>query len=163
MLTIRKVQTQQDINTTEKLAIEIWNEHYLKIIGQEQVDYMLEKFQSQSAMQEQMKEGLQYYLFFFNETPVGYLGFKEEDAHIFLSKIYVLNEFRGKKIGKKGMDFVSSYAQSKRKEGIRLTVNKYNTNSINAYKKMGFNVIDEVVADIGQGYVMDDYILLKEI
>ncbi|NME68248.1 GNAT family N-acetyltransferase [Flammeovirga aprica] len=163
MLSIKKVQSEKEIQLVEKLAIEIWNEHYVAIIGQEQVDYMLEKFQSVSAMNQQMNDGLQYYLFYYNEEPAGYLGFKLEEQHLFLSKIYVLSKFRGNKIGKSGMDFVAIEAQSQKKEGIRLTVNKYNTNSIEAYKKMGFEVIDEVVADIGQGYVMDDYILLKKV
>ncbi|MBD0403413.1 GNAT family N-acetyltransferase [Flammeovirga sp. EKP202] len=163
MLTIKKVQTAESIEIVEKLSIEIWNEHYVAIIGQEQVDYMLEKFQSVAAMNQQIQEGLNYYLFYFNEEPAGYLGFKFEEEHLFLSKIYVLAKFRGNKIGKAGLDFVTIEAKNNEKKGIRLTVNKYNTNSIEAYKKMGFVQIDEVVADIGKGYVMDDYILLKSL
>ena len=47
-------------------------------------------------------------------------------------------------------------------KSISLTVNKYNTDSIKAYEKMGFEKIDSVVMDIGNGYVMDDYVMKKE-
>ncbi|KXX71872.1 GNAT family N-acetyltransferase [Flammeovirga sp. SJP92] len=163
MLSIKKVQSEKEILVVEKLAIEIWNEHYVAIIGQKQVDYMLEKFQSVPAMKQQMQDGLQYYLFYFDDEPAGYLGFKLEGSQVFLSKIYVLARYRGNKIGKSGMDFVAIEAKQHQKEGIRLTVNKYNTASIEVYKRMGFSVIDEVVADIGEGYVMDDYILFKAV
>jgi RimJ/RimL family protein N-acetyltransferase len=60
-----------------------------------------------------------------------------------------------------------SFLENKRVEiackSIDLTVNKYNTNSIKAYEKMGFEKIDSVVMDIGNGYVMDDYVMKKEV
>lgn len=40
-----------------------------------------------------------------------------------------------------------------------LTVNKHNTHSIEVYKHMGFQIIDAQAADIGAGFVMDDYIM----
>ena len=42
---------------------------------------------------------------------------------------------------------------------IRLTVNKYNANTIKAYKKWGLNTVESTVTDIGDGFVMDDYIM----
>ena len=50
-------------------------------------------------------------------------------------------------------------AMQKSYKSIQLTVNKYNTNTISAYKKWGFEIIDSVVTDIGEGFVMDDYIM----
>ena len=46
---------------------------------------------------------------------------------------------------------------------IRLTVNKYNQYTIDAYNKWGFKTVDSVVTDIGNGFVMDDYIMEYEI
>lgn len=163
MMKIKKVQSSKDLRSIEKLAFTIWNEHYVPIIGQQQVNYMLDKFQSQDAMAKQIDEGLEYYIFYWDNTPVGYLGYKEENDKIFLSKIYVLSTYRGKKIGKGGIDFVFQIATQKDKKGIRLTVNKYNSKSIEAYLKLGFEITEEVIADIGEGYVMDDYVLVKTI
>lgn len=163
MFNIKEVTTDTDLLVVEELASIIWNEHYIPIIGKGQVDYMLDKFQSVDVMKQQLDEGMKYHLLFWNDDAVGYMAYKEEDKYLFLSKIYVQSSHRGKKIGKLGMDLVNFEAKRKKKEGIRLTVNKYNTGSIKAYEKMGFKVIDEVVADIGNNYVMDDYVLVKEV
>jgi ribosomal protein S18 acetylase RimI-like enzyme len=42
-----------------------------------------------------------------------------------------------------------------------LAVNKSNRSAISAYLKHGFRVGDAVVKDIGGGFVMDDYIMVK--
>ena len=52
-----------------------------------------------------------------------------------------------------------SYARRNGLQKIYLTVNKGNTPSYEIYLHLGFKVIDSVVNDIGQGYVMDDYIM----
>ena len=48
-------------------------------------------------------------------------------------------------------------------QAIYLTVNKYNTRAYDIYIKNGYEVIDDVVTDIGNGYVMDDYVMQKNI
>ena len=44
-------------------------------------------------------------------------------------------------------------------EKIWLTCNRNNTNSIEIYKHWGFEIVREEVKDIGNGFVMDDYIM----
>jgi len=48
-------------------------------------------------------------------------------------------------------------------EKVSLTVNKYNHNSIKAYERIGFINKEELVQDIGGGFVMDDYLMEKPI
>ena len=82
-----------------------------------------------------------------------------------MSKLYIKSSERGKKFGRKAINFIENLAKEKMLYKITLTVNKNNVNSINAYKKMGFVNTGSVVKDIGNGFVMDDYkmekILLK--
>ena len=80
---------------------------------------------------------------------------------MFLSKIYVQNSLRGKGLGKKAMAFVEEKAKELNCKGISLTVNRENLNSIKAYKKMGFVNTGTNIADIGEGFVMDDYLMEK--
>lgn len=141
----------------ETLAREIWEEHYTPIIGAKQVAYMLEKFQSARAMEEQVEEGYEYFMILKEGSLVGYLAFKEEADGLFLSKVYVHSSARGKGFGKAAIEFVKTEAQNRGLSKIRLTVNKYNHNSITAYLKMGFEKTRELVMDIGEDYVMDDY------
>ena len=153
-----RVITQEHIKAVETLANTIWHHHYKPIIGKEQVLYMLDKFQSSEAIKRQIEDGYEYYLLLYENDYVGYISIKKDAPEIlFLSKIYVLANFRGKKIGKSAMAFIMNRAKVLGCTHIRLTVNKYNTNSIAAYERMGFKTIEALVIDIGQGYIMDDY------
>lgn len=161
MLKIIPISGTQNINMVARLAREIWTEHYIPIIGKGQVDYMLDKFQSASAITAQLEEGVSYCLMELNGDSVGYLSYRIEENHLFLSKIYVLASQRGKGIGKEAMRFLHEKAMAAGLQKIKLTVNKYNSKSISAYEKMGFLKVNSVVKDIGKGFVMDDYVLEK--
>ena len=54
---IEAVSGENQIETIEALAEEIWSEHFTPIIGKAQVDYMLGKFQSKQAICEQINNG----------------------------------------------------------------------------------------------------------
>ena len=46
---------------------------------------------------------------------------------------------------------------------LMLAVNKHNARPIAAYRRNGFAVVQSVVTDFGDGFVMDDFIMAKEI
>ncbi len=163
MVNIVPVNSREEISITADLAHTIWTEHYTPIIGAEQVAYMLDKFQSAGAIQDQIGQGIEYYLIMYQDKSVGYFSFNAEDQFLFLSKFYVSKSVRGRGIGKAAMLFIEGQAGALGLQKIRLTVNKYNSKSITAYEKMGFTNIDSIVQDIGNGFEMDDYILEKEL
>ena len=163
MTTFLIANTNADFEQIANLGTIIWTEHYTPIIGSEQVTYMLDKFQSESAVKKQIQEGTEYYIIKHQNTTVGYLSFYKKEDSLFLSKLYVLGNERGKGIGKAAMSFLEKKRVEIACKSISLTVNKYNTNSIKADEKMGFEKTDSVVMDIGNGYVMDDYVMKKEI
>jgi len=162
---IEKVLNDKQIEIVAKLACEIWNQHFIPIIGKAQVDYMLDKFQSKIALSEQIEQNFLYYSIKINNRYIGYFSVLPKEKELFLSKLYIKSSERGKGFGKKTIDFIENFAKEKNLYKITLTVNKNNVNSINAYKKMGFVNTGSVVKDIGNGFVMDDYkmekILLK--
>jgi diamine N-acetyltransferase len=51
---ILRVTDYADIELVFNFAHEIWNTHFVSIVGQEQVDYMLVKYQCVSAIRNQM-------------------------------------------------------------------------------------------------------------
>lgn len=157
MIKIEIANTNKHFLQIEDLADTIWREHYIPIVGKPQIDYMLDKFQSAKAIENQVDDGYEYFIIIYNNIPVGYISIKKETGALFLSKIYVLSSYRGKKIGKYAMQFVENKAKTYKLKHIRLTVNINNTNSIKAYEKLGFKNIGPTIADIGNGFVMDDY------
>lgn len=158
---IKKVSSENDILVVEKLAHKIWNSHYTPIIGQQQVDYMLQKYQNFEAIKTQIKNGYHYYTITNNKNAIGYLSllFNEEEHKLMISKIYVDADQRGTGYGSQLIEFTKKIAKEKSAHTIWLTVNKYNSNSIQWYEKMNFKITNEIVMDIGNNYVMDDYVM----
>ena len=153
---------KSDSKLIETLAKEIWMQHYLPIIGIEQIDYMLDKFQSESAISHDIECGYTYLIACFDGTPCGYSSIKNDDG-VFLSKFYVMKAYRGKGVGKSMMNAIAAYAAEHNAGRIWLTCNKHNSASLGIYEKLGFKAIDSIVTDIGGGFVMDDYVLEKDI
>lgn len=146
------------------LAREIWNEHYAAILSQEQIDYMVGKFQSYDAICAQRKEeGYQYFLLLRGDDAAGYMGIRLEEDRLFLSKLYVLGSFRGCGVAASAMQYLEQLCRENMLRGIWLTVNKNNSGSIAAYERMGFHKAYEQTSDIGGGFVMDDYVMEKDI
>ncbi len=161
MTTFLKAKNKKAYSVIAQLADSIWREHYTPIIGAAQVSYMVNKFQSAQAIADQVKAGIQYYLIFYNSQPAGYFAFEKKDGELFLSKFYVQKEHRGKGIGKAAMELIVREGEHLQCTQITLTVNKHNSASIKAYEKMGFHNLGGIVQDIGHGFVMDDFLLIK--
>ena len=164
------------------LAEEIWREHYTPIIGAGQVEYMLGRFQSAKRVYEDIKnDGYTYFTVECleydgdcggmsggsGEGPrrdklVGYSACAPGEGYLFLSKLYIHKDYRGKGLSRKLLDEAITLCEREYElSRIRLTVNKYNEHSIAVYKKMGFEVIEEVKNDIGGGFYMDDFVMEK--
>ena len=157
------------------LAGEIWREHYTPIIGAEQVDYMLEKYQSAERIFEDIIRGeFVYYTATGNHNLgtnggnganninglIGYCACQPQKCYLLLSKLYVQKDNRGRGVARGFLEEAIALCRNEFGfDKIRLTVNKYNDGSIAVYRKMGFTKIDSVKTDIGGGYFMDDYVM----
>ena len=163
-ISYKKISSLKDFKILEELAREIWKEHYTPIIGADQVAYMMEKFQQAEVMYEQSLSGsYDYYLVHVIDSLAGYISFRRQEQELFLSKFYLEKTFRGKGWAREMLRFLEDIATGEGLTKIGLTVNKYNTDSINAYKALGFDIIEPVVIDIGGGYIMDDYRMEKKV
>ncbi len=153
-----------NIKELADLACEIWFEYWPLILSEKQISYMVKKFQSENAIKYQINnENYSYYFILIDDKKVGYFGLSVHEDYLFLSKLYIKKDYRHKGIGKKAFNRIKEIAQEYGLNKVRLTVNKYNTDTINAYKKWGLKEIDSTVTDIGEGFVMDDYIMEYQI
>lgn len=134
----------------------VWHQHYDSIVGCTQITYMLEKFQSETAIKSQLAEKYSYFILSFNGKDVGYYSITNKDEGLLISKIYVMPEYQGRGFGSLALDYIKENTNVER---IWLTVNKMNKNSIGFYRKNSFAITDEIVTDIGSGFVMDDFIM----
>jgi len=157
MADFERVISEEQIKRCAQLARHIWTEHYVPIVGEDQVDYMLDRFQSEEAMRRHVSEGWIYYIACAGKEDVGYFALKPEEGSVMLSKYYVHKEYRGKGIGRMMIELIKSICAELGAGEIYLTVNKKNAGSIAAYEKLGFVNSASLVTDIGGGFVMDDY------
>lgn len=157
--TFQKVESDTQIQEIAKLAEIIWHQHFTPIIGKEQVIYMVDKFQSFHALKEQLADGYEYYQILDDGDFVGYTGIHPENGRLFLSKLYIKKEARGRHLATKAFAFLQELCRERKLRAIWLTCNKHNDNSLAIYDHLGFKVIDTQAADIGSGFVMDDYIM----
>ncbi len=163
MLEILPVTSDIEIENVVFLAKEIWSDHYVPIIGHKQVDYMLGKFQSCEAVSTDIRAGYEYFGIYSEGNLVGYLSLQRDlsNQSVFLSKIYIHSSARGEGIGAKTMKFILKQCEKSSADKLWLTVNKNNVGSIDWYKKQDFEIVEELVSDIGEGFVMDDYKMEK--
>jgi diamine N-acetyltransferase len=147
-----------------RMAYEVWNEHYVPLIGQAQVDYMIAKFQTTEAIHSQLASGYEYFHLQKAAELVGYAAIRHDaaDARLFISKLYVLSAWRNAGVGRRTLGLLEVMARERGATHLWLTVNKGNP-SVKAYERLGFDIVDAVVVDIGDGYVMDDYEMEKRV
>lgn len=98
------------------------------------------------------------------DKPAGFFALvPQKDGILFLSKFYLKKDFRRKGIGRKQLEFIEKSGKDMGCQTIRLTVNRHNEGSIATYEHLGFHRVGEQMTDIGNGYVMDDYVMEKTI
>lgn len=161
---IRPLTLEDDIDAVASIAREIWNEFYVALIGQAQVDYMVDRFQSAAAIREQLQAGYEYFVVDRGASPVGYMSLKpgSEPGELFISKFYLHKSSRGSGTGRHCMEFIEHLARQRGLTRLWLTVNKGNP-SVKVYERLGFRIAADLVMDIGNGFVMDDYRMEKSV
>jgi ribosomal protein S18 acetylase RimI-like enzyme len=150
----------EDIAGIRELARRIWDEAYCEILSKEQINYMLQMMYSEEVIAGELLGGMVWDLIVVDGRPCGYLSYTlAEDNSVKLSKLYIEKAFRGTSIAADSLDRVKQYAARNDRDYVFLTANKNNKAAIRAYEKNGFTITASVVTDIGQGFVMDDYIM----
>jgi ribosomal protein S18 acetylase RimI-like enzyme len=162
------IEKNEDTNFTAIRAIakEVWPIAYGTILSEIQLDYMMEMMYSIDSLQLQANSKNHHFILANeNDVTLGFASYEfniSETSKTKIHKIYILSTQQGKGIGKKLIDFIHTEAKNHHQEALLLNVNKYNS-AQDFYKKLGFTIDHEEVIDIGNGYVMDDYVMQKAI
>ncbi len=124
---------------------------------------MLDKFQSVAAIEQQISDGYLYYRVLEKEQIIGYFSLQIRDqSDIFVSKFYLSENTRGKGFGRAMLKYIERFAIENNCSKLKLTVNKHNP-AYKIYLRLGFSNDGSVEFDIGNGYIMDDYLMSKEL
>jgi len=155
---------QDDITTIGYLAHEIWPVTYKDILAPEQLAYMLQLFYSPQALEQQiLKLKHRFIIAEIDLEEVGFASFSKVSPAIWkLHKLYVLPGLQGKGIGRALVDMVEEEVRTHNGAHLILNVNK-NNKALHFYESLGFTIEKEELIDIGNGFVMDDYVLGKDV
>lgn len=162
-LTKKAVETAAEIKALHPLIEEIWGEVFTPIIGEEQVDYMLHTYQSEANIQQEIADGAKYFLLLDKETPVGYTAYELQADALYISKLYLKSDLRGKGYSSSVFAWFEEVAKAQGLSKLYLRVNKENTRAMQVYEHKGFEITQTKVSDIGHGFVMDDFIYTKKL
>lgn len=152
---------QKDISVIQDLAKKSWSFAYADILEQDQIDYMLDLMYSKETLNQHFENpNYQYYLIQKHNQFLGFVGFEFhlEAETTKLHRIYFLKEAQGKGLGKKALNFLIDETKKNGNKRVILTVNKNNC-AQKFYESQGFKIYDEAIFDIGNGYVMDDFLM----
>lgn len=162
------IENNTDVHFTDIRAIaeEVWPKTYGAILSEQQLEYMMNMMYSVASLQTQANEKQHHFIVAKeNNRAVGFASYEfdcDQTNKTKIHKIYVLSTQQGKGLGKLLLDYIVKEAKKHNNKALFLNVNKYNR-AQHFYKKLGFEIAKEEVIDIGQGYVMDDYVMEKEI
>ncbi|MGE8433173.1 MULTISPECIES: GNAT family N-acetyltransferase [Chryseobacterium] len=155
--------TEENVTLIQDLARRSWKNAYAEILSEEQMEYMLSEMYSKTELESQLQNpNYHYYLIVDedNDSYEGFIGYEHnyEDKTTKLHRIYLIPESKGKGLGKLALQFLNEKVSENGNKRIILNVNKHNA-ARNFYESQGYRVYDEGVFDIGNGFVMDDFLM----
>ena len=164
MISIRKTSLL-DFPIIQSIAYQTWPETYGQILSKAQLNFMLDKFYALDFLKLNSDNNQLFYIIEENQKPIGFIGIEHNFEGKLITKIhklYVLPNNQGKGIGKLIISFIADLAKKSQSECLILNVNRFNKATI-FYQKTGFKIIQEVNIEIGNGYLMEDFVMEKQI
>ena len=155
-----------DFKTIQQLAYTIWPVAYGEILSKAQLDYMLDAFYSEATLLKNFEEkGHLFLLARDGEKAVGFASYEhhyQDKDKTRIHKIYVLPETQGKGAGALLMQEIEKAAIENGSAILNLNVNRFNK-ALHFYQKLGFDIVAEEDIELEHGYLMEDYVMEKEL
>jgi ribosomal protein S18 acetylase RimI-like enzyme len=152
-----------DLPAIAELAAVIWRSHYPGIISDEQIDYMLARMYDLKTLEDDMTSGIRFDRILAGDKLVGFASYGGHGGEMKLHKLYILPQWQRRGLGAELIRRAETSARSSGCRSLIVGVNRANRQAISAYKRNGFVVRESVKTDIGNGFVMDDYIMEKRL
>ncbi len=149
------------IHIIKKLAEYLWPKAFASILSEKQIEYMMEMMYSNASIESQMDKGHQYAIVSKDSVDVGYVSFEinhNQSNKTKIHKLYISPDYQRHGIGKKMVDYVAQQALIEGNDALFLNVNKHNKGAIDFYNKHHFVLTKKEEIDIGNGFVMDDFV-----
>lgn len=155
--------TPDDLGIVARLAGRIWRAYYPPIIGAAQVEHMLGLMYADARLRADLAAGTRFDLLREDADDIGFAAYgpPAADGSLKLHKLYLLPERHGRGLGSLLLRHALAEAAAWGAREVTLQVNRGNARAIPCYRRHGFAVRENVVVDIGGGFVMDDHVMAK--
>lgn len=157
---------ETDLPAVANLAGLIWRQCYRGIISEEQIDYMLAKMYSLETLRDEIQSrSVRFELFFTGGVLAGFASFgpSETPDTFKLHKLYLHSDWHGRGFGSCLLRHCENEVRRLGASRLNLRVNKRNEKAIKAYLRNGFQIAEAIATGIGGGFVMDDYVMEKNL
>jgi GNAT superfamily N-acetyltransferase len=128
------------------------------------MEYMLAWMYSEETIRRELAEGVHWEIVRHEGCDAGYFSITfGADCVAKLNKLYLVPELQGRGLGQEMLVRVFAVAAQNGASEVRLQVNKANFHAQRAYERFGFRRVEAAVFEIGGGFVMDDYIMVRSV
>ena len=127
---------------------------------------MIGRMYSPEAIREAAAAGTPFYLVLADGADAGVCSVDLKpaaDGSAELHKLYTLPSYWGRGVGGWLLAELSRRAKESGATSVWLRVNKNNVRAQKAYKAAGFANVRAVCTDIGEGFVMDDFVFARRV
>jgi ribosomal protein S18 acetylase RimI-like enzyme len=157
---------EEDIPALIGLARDIWHRYYPSIISLEQIEYMLAQRYTAERVREQLRSGRAWWdKLLLDGVMVAFSACEpgEHEGELKLDKLYVHCDLHGRGYGSLLLRNAERRAREMGCRRLYLQVNRHNRGAIETYLRNGFAISREAKFDIGHGFIMDDYVMSKDV
>ena len=154
-----------DVLRVQQIAKLTWPDTFKEILSTAQIEYMLDWMYNLETLKQQVEEGQLFYMLTHNDIDIGFIGVQNDfpvTGETKLHKIYVQPSLQGTGAGRLLMEKVEKLARGNQSDFLVLNVNRYNK-AKDFYIKLGFDISYEEDIDIGNGFLMEDYVMKKRL
>ena len=153
--------TAAELGTLRTFAGEVFAAHFSTLLPAAQIEHMITRQFVPDVVRAELARGVRWeWLRGSDDGPFGFLSCGPRDGPGYpLRKVYLAAEVRGLGLGRLMVERVLEHAERAGAEVVRLTVNRRNAGPVAVYRRLGFRVVDEVDVPIGEGFVMDDFVM----
>lgn len=158
--------TTSDLPAIAALARVIWRASFREIISPAQIEFMLGWMYSLERLKAEIQvQGIHFEQLLVADELAGFAsyGLTSKPGVYKLHKLYVHPGQQGRGLGSQLLGHCAQRAASLGAQQMILAVNKRNRRAIHTYRRNGYRVVDSTITDIGGGFVMDDYVMAKDL
>lgn len=164
-----KKATINDLSQLQKIGRDTFSQTFSTENGEENMTKYLEESFSSEKLTAELNSEADFYFAILENKIIGYLKLNfgqsqteiKDDKALEIERIYVLQEYHGKKVGQllyaKALDIATEFAA----EYIWLGVWEENHKAISFYKKNGFIAFDKHIFKLGNDEQID--IMMKKV